>query len=275
LGPGGRRCGMVAVMVDVAVVTGAGRGLGAAIASRLARRGMHVVVTDIDEVAAQSTLDKLAGSGTAIRLDVTDPESTREVARRAARIGSLRVWVCNAGLLFAGGADEITDQEVRRQVEVNLLGVVYGCRTALEVMREGKLLCLASLAAHGPVPGLAVYAATKAAVLSFCHSLNVEMRAAGRDVRVRALCPDAADTPMVREVAASPSSAMLFTGTRLLRIEDVADAAVGMPDSARFVRTLPAWRGVLLRATALVPRLAERAVPLLCKYGERRRRQLQ
>lgn len=262
-------------MVDVAVVTGAGRGLGAAIADRLARRGMHVVVTDKDEVAARSTVDNLPGQGTAFRLEVTDPEANRVVARHAVGIGSLRVWVCNAGVLFTGGVDEITDEEVRRQVEVNLLGVIYGCRTALEVMRDGELLCLASLAAHGPVPGLAVYAATKAAVLSFCHSVNVEMRAAGRGVRVRALCPDATDTAMVRQVAGSPSSAMLFTGTRLLRAGDVADAAVGMLDSPRAVRTLPVWRGVLLRTSALVPRLAERAVPLLCKYGERRRRQLQ
>ncbi|MCE7002237.1 SDR family oxidoreductase [Kibdelosporangium philippinense] len=262
-------------MVDVAVVTGAGRGLGAAIAERLARRGMHVVVTDKDEVAAQSTVDSLAGSGVALRMDVTDPESNREVARHAAQFGSLRVWICNAGVLFTGGAGEITDEEVRRQVEVNLLGVVYGCRAAFEVMRKGDLLCLASLAAHGPVPGLAVYAATKAAVLSFCHSVNVEMRAAGKDIHARALCPDTTDTPMVRQVAGSPSSAMLFTGMRLLSARDVADAAVGMLDSPRVVRTLPVWRGLLLRTSALVPRLAERAVPLLCEYGERRRRRLQ
>lgn len=261
-------------IVDVAVVTGAGGGFGAAIADRLARRGMHVVVADIDERAARSTVSKLPGPGTVFRLDVSDPGASRDLAQYAARIGALRVWVNNAGVLFTGASGELTDQQVRRQVEVNLLGVVYGCRAALEVMPEGDVLCLASLAAHGPVPGLAVYAATKAAVLSFCHSLNIELRAARRGVRVRAFCPDAADTTMVRDVAGDPSAAMLFTGTRLLRTEDVAGAAVDMIDSGRVVRTMPAWRGVLLRTCALVPRLTGRFVELLSKHGERRRRRM-
>src|SRR5437762_12678687 len=107
-------------MTDVAVVTGAGRGLGKKIAERLARR-MHVVCTDIDQTAAETTAAIVDGTG--LEQDVRDPDSHRAVARAAAALGSIRVWINNAGVLTVGETWSLDAAAVRRMVEVNLLGV--------------------------------------------------------------------------------------------------------------------------------------------------------
>src|SRR5439155_18221405 len=119
----------------VAVVTGAGRGLGRAIAERLARRGHHVFATDIDGGAAAATAAAIAGSSE--RQDVRDPDSHRAVARAASARGRLAVWVNNAGVLAVGDTWQQPDADVRRMVEVNLLGVIWGCHAAVPAMSEG------------------------------------------------------------------------------------------------------------------------------------------
>src|SRR6185503_17750753 len=92
----------------VAVVTGAGRGLGRKIAERLARRGHHLVVTDIDEGAAQVTAALV--DGTAFAQDVRDPDSHRAIARAAAERGKVAVWVNNAGVMAAGETWKMSDE---------------------------------------------------------------------------------------------------------------------------------------------------------------------
>jgi short-subunit dehydrogenase len=257
----------------VAVVTGAGRGIGAAIAARLSERGHHVVVTDVDEAAAADVAGRLPGTAEAHALDVRDPEAHRRVAALAAAVGPpVRVWVNNAGILVTRYGWEYGDAEVEAQVAVNLTGVVHGCRAALDVMEAGDVLCMASMSAHIPVPGLALYGATKAAVLRWCTALDAELRHAGRPIRVRALCPDPVRTDMVAEAAEAPQSALLFTGGRLLSTDRVAAAAVGLLDGSRAVRTMPLWRGAMLRALSVAPTPASRLLPALSRMGDRRRR---
>src|SRR2546429_127013 len=103
--------------MSVAVVTGAGRGLGRCIAERLARRGFEVLVTDIDGAAATAAADALGHGAWALEQDVRDPESHRAVARAATVRGELRVWVNNAGVLAVGDTWEIDDAAVRRMIE--------------------------------------------------------------------------------------------------------------------------------------------------------------
>src|SRR5687768_10730590 len=101
---------------NVAVVTGAGRGLGRKIAERLARRGYHVLATDIDEGAALVTATVVDGTGA--RHDVRDPDAHRAIAAIASSLGPVTVWVNNAGVLSVGDSWTIEDAAVRRQVDV-------------------------------------------------------------------------------------------------------------------------------------------------------------
>src|ERR1700712_2801897 len=124
----------------VAVVTGAGRGIGAGIARALSARGHHVVVTDVDGETASRTADALDGPATAMPLDVRDPSAHRAVALAAAAIGDVTVWVNNAGVLSTASSWDATDDDVVATFEINTLGLVHGCRAAVDVMRRGEVL---------------------------------------------------------------------------------------------------------------------------------------
>ena len=162
---------------------------------------------------------------------------------------------------------------MRRTVEVNVLGVMNGSRAAVDAMggRGGQILNVASLAGHGPAPGFAVYAATKAAVVSFTLSLEGDLQIAGLPIHTHAICPDASDTRMVRDVVGEPDSALLFSGGALLDPGFVADRAVAMLDGRRLVRTLPGWRSPIVRAGALTPRFGLKVLRVLRWWGDRRR----
>jgi NAD(P)-dependent dehydrogenase (short-subunit alcohol dehydrogenase family) len=258
----------------VAVVTGAGRGFGRAIAHRLAGRGYTVLATDVDEAAAAATAEPVGGWS--VGLDVRDPEAHRAAARAAAEQGPLEVWVNNAGVMRPGRAWEHPDDDVRLTCDVNLLGVIWGSLAAVDTMRRGAggdrhIINVASLASFGPVPGLALYAATKHAVLGFSGSLQGDLLDAGIPITVHALCPDAANTQLLREHDGEAAAAINWSGPRLLIPDEVAEHAVALLDSKRLVRAIPAWRGWGARALAMAGRPGLRAAPLLRRQGARHR----
>ena len=261
-------------MPGVAVVTGAGRGFGREIARRLAGRGYTVLATDIDGDAAQATAEAVGGFS--MQVDVRDPEAHRTAARAAAERGELEVWVNNAGVMRTVKCWEQPDDEVRLECEVNLMGVIWGSRAAVEAMRSGPgynrhIINLASMSALGPVPGLAVYAATKHAVLGFTGSLQGDLDLDGIPITVHAVCPDGADTQLLREQAHKPDSAIIWSGPRLLMPEEVADQVVALLDSKRLVLVIPRWRGWGARGTAMLGRAGLRSAALLRRQGERHR----
>jgi len=261
-------------MPGVAVVTGAGRGFGREISRRLAGRGYAVLATDVDPGSAAATAEQVGGFSMA--LDVRDPEAHRAAARAAAERGPLEVWVNNAGLLRTGKAWEHPDEEVRLLAEVNVLGVIWGSRAAVEVMRERggdnmHLINLGSLSSLTPVPGLATYAATKHAVLGFSTSLQGDLQAAGVPISVHVVCPDGADTAMTRERAHEPDSAIIWSAPRMLSAQEVAAHVVGLLDSRRMVVAIPRWRGWVARGIALAGRPALRSGDMLRRQGERKR----
>jgi short-subunit dehydrogenase len=255
----------------VAVVTGAARGFGREIARRLLARGHRVVITDVNADAVTVAAEELGA--TAIVADARQATEHRRVAAAAAELGPVKVWVNNAGVLRAGRVWEQPEADIALMVEANFLGVVHGSRAAVDVMRErgGHLLNIASISAHGPVPGLAVYAASKAAVLGFTTSLQGELDLARLPIRAHALCPGPADTALVRDEQESPDSALLFSQRTLLTPDSVADAAVALLDGRRVVRSLPTHRAGLMRTGGLLPRVALPVLALLRTRGDRRR----
>lgn len=258
-----------------AVVTGAGRGIGREVALRLARRGYDVLVTDVDEATAHATADAIGERAWSMAQDVRDPDSHRAVARAAAERGPVEAWVNNAGVLRTEKVWEHSDDDVRLMAEANLLGVFWGARAAVDAMRAdgGHLINLASMSAFGPVPGLAVYGATKHGVLGFSESLQGDLDEAKIPIRVHVVCPDAVDTRMVGERAADPDAAIIFSaGKKLLDAGDVAERIVGLLDSTEIVLAIPRTRVPLLRFTGRYPRIGLKIVALFKKVGERNRR---
>ncbi len=252
----------------VAVVTGAARGIGRGIAERLVRTGHRVVVTDVDGAAARRTAEEI-GARVGLAHDVRDPQAHHDVAGEAARLGRVRAWFNNAGVGHDGDLAALSDAQVRELVEVNVLGALWGTRAAFEAFgsRGGDVVLVASLAGLGPVPGLSVYAATKAAVVSLAMSVHAETPPG---VRIHALCPDGVDTAMVQAMSPDGTArALAHSGGRLRTVDEVADVAVGLLGSRRVVRSVPAWRGGLVRTTAVAPGPAARLLPLFVGRGRR------
>lgn len=257
--------------VETAVVTGGGRGLGRAIAERLAGRGLAVLVTDIDEGLAERAAREIGHGATAAQLDVRDPAALRETAARATDGGRLAVWVNNAGVVRAERVWDHTDETVEMIVATNLLGVVHGSRAAVEAMKErgGRILNVASLSSLAPSPGIAVYGATKQGVLAFSVALQVELRGAGIPVQVRSICPDGIATDMlVREQADDSATALSWSGARVLSTDEVADRAIELLYGDRLTGSIPTWRGVVAGALGLAPRLVLHGAPLFERLGE-------
>jgi NAD(P)-dependent dehydrogenase (short-subunit alcohol dehydrogenase family) len=259
--------------VNTAVVTGAGRGIGREIARLLVGRGMSALVTDTNEDAARETAELLGDRAWPMALDVRDPDAHRAAAAAAIERGPLKVWVNNAGVLRTQKAWEHPDDDIRLMVDVNLLGVIWGSRAAVDAMRPlgGDIINMASMSSFGPVPGLAVYGATKHAVLGFTESLQGDLDDSGIPIRTHAICPDAVDTGMVRERQADDEAAIIFSAPRFLTPVEVAQKAVASIGERKPIVPIPASRAVLVRTMALFPRLNLRLIPLFKKAGEKKR----
>ncbi|NMH93909.1 SDR family oxidoreductase [Pseudonocardia bannensis] len=261
-------------------MTGGGRGIGEAIAAELVRRGYRVLVTDVDSTAAAATAERIGAAGGA-GYDVTDEHAAHDIAKQARALAPLGVWVNNAGVGFDGTLSELSSEHVRALVDVNVMGVVWGCRAAVAAFREqaaaggpagGDIGITASLSALGPVPGLSLYAATKAAVLSLAAAQHSELRAEG--IRVHAICPDGVNTELLRSMADDGQAKALVRSGVLVAPEQVARALADMFGTQRVYRTLPGWRGAIMRSTALAPGPMLRLEPLMRAWGRRRARSL-
>lgn len=260
--------------MKIAVVTGAGKGLGREIAAGLAAKGFAVLATDIDEAAAAATASELGHGSWSMKQDVRDADSHREVARAANERGSLELWVNNAGVLYAGNAWDHSDDEIKQMVEVNVLGMTWGALAAVEAMRAkgGQIINIASMSALTPVPGLAIYGATKHHVLGFSISLAGDLARASIPIKVSAVCPDAIDTDMVRNIRGEKEAALAFSAPKLLTVEEVAGVVLEMVDSPKLAVSVPRARGALAHALRPFPEFSLQALKPFFWFGDRQRR---
>jgi NAD(P)-dependent dehydrogenase (short-subunit alcohol dehydrogenase family) len=189
----------------VAIVTGGGSGIGAALVHALTARGAAVVIADIDETAAKSVADQVGAAGGDVRtaiLDVRDSGAVSDLVNNvAAERGALDLIFNNAGIAVGGLVEELTLDHWDRVIDVNIRGVVHGVHAAYTVMLRqghGHIVNTASLAGLVPGPGLAPYAAAKHAVVGMSLSLRAE--GASRGVKVSAVCPGFVDTPLLGRV---------------------------------------------------------------------------
>ncbi len=262
--------------MSVAVVTGAGRGFGREIARRLAARGFEVLCTDIDAEGAEETANEIGSGAWSMQMDVRDPDAHRAAAAAAGERGRLDVWVNNAGVMRTVKTWDHTDDDVRLMLDVNFYGVIWGSRAAVDAMKDAPggdkhVINIGSLSSLTPVPGLAVYGATKHGVLGFTESLQGDLMMAGIPITLHCVCPDGADTQLVRGEQDKDESAIIWSSPRMLSAEEVADKTVELLDSKRLVAVIPRYRGWQARMGAMAPRLGLKQTKMLHRMGERKR----
>jgi len=219
----------------VAVVTGAGRGFGAAIAAELAGLGAQVALLDIDEAAAVEAAAALpAGLGHAFTCDVGDPASVAAAfAAVRAQLGPVDILVNNAGIVSTTPFLELTEAEWDRVFRIDYTSLYLCCREVAPAMVErgsGRIVNISSLAGKrgGGFLGKAAYSSAKAGVIGFTKALARELAAAG--VTVNAVSPGAMDTEMTKALRDNPELLARVVATIPLgargTIQDVTDAVV-------------------------------------------------
>lgn len=222
-------------------ITGGARGIGRATAEAFAARGARVVIGDLDlELAAQTAT--LIG-GTAHHLDVTDPGSFRALLQAA---GDVTVLVNNAGIMPNGGFLDLDDRINRATVDINLFGVVHGMRLALPGMLErgrGHIVNVASLAGKFPVPGLAIYNASKFAVVGLSAATRREY--ARRGVSISTVLPSAVDTALASGLDMKPIPKVTP--------ERIANTVLRSVATRKAELAVPRYVGALATLSALTP----------------------
>jgi 3alpha(or 20beta)-hydroxysteroid dehydrogenase len=244
-----------------ALVTGGARGLGEGMARALARAGAAVVIADIRDDLGKATADALRADGATAEfasLDVTsEPSWEQAISQAISFLGGLDILVNNAGVEITSLLVDIDPVDVRRQLEVNVLGTALGIKHGLRAMRPGgaagaggAIVNVASVAATIAFPGIAAYSATKSAVDRLTRVAALESGKLGYGVRVNCVYPGLVPTEMGNQLAQDMATVGLYPSAeaaagavigltplgRLGEVADMADAVVFLAsDGARFI----------------------------------------
>jgi NAD(P)-dependent dehydrogenase (short-subunit alcohol dehydrogenase family) len=233
----------------VAIVTGAGSGIGRAIAHRYSAEGASVFISDIDLAAVEKVADEISGPVRAMYQDIADEAGWAEVVDAAIdAFGKLDILVNNAASAIEGSPESATLADWRRILEVNVEGLYIGCRSVIPRMRDaggGVIINIASTAAiNAAPPQLAAYGASKAAVRQYTRTLARYCGINGDNIRCNSINPGAINTPMLQaSISRTPDPELyarkLAEKAALGRIgepEDIASAALFLAsDEAGFI----------------------------------------
>ena len=240
-----------------AVVTGAGSGLGRALALDLAKRGASLIVSDINPSSAEETAELVRqqqARAEAVVCDVTDRNAVFGLVEETeARLGGIDLIANNAGVAIGGPFDEISIEDWRWAVDINLWGVIYGCQAAVPKMRaqgRGYIINVASAAGLLAPPSMSAYNVTKAGVVSLSETLFAEYRTQG--IHVSVVCPTFFRTNIIgamRGATTKKEDAQVIRWMERSKMQapDVAKAAVdSVRDGKLYVQPMRegrmAWR---------------------------------
>jgi NAD(P)-dependent dehydrogenase (short-subunit alcohol dehydrogenase family) len=235
----------------VVAITGGARGLGLAMAEAISARGGRVAIGDLDAEPAAAEAARLPRDAVGLALDVTDPESfKRFLDQTEDRFGPIDVLINNAGIMVVEPFLEEPEALTRRQIEINVHGVITGMRLALPGMlrrRSGHVVNVASVAGRVGVAGEAVYSATKHAVVGLSEAVRYELRGTG--IEMSLVMPSLANTEL---------GSGMSTGrwVKIVEPEEVGAEVVDALENPRFDVVVPSSLDPLLRSSILLPRRA-------------------
>jgi 3-oxoacyl-[acyl-carrier protein] reductase len=217
---------------QVMVVTGCASGIGRALARALYEKGHSLLVTDVNEPGLRAAVEADGLSDTSRvsvqRLDVRDATAWEAVVRHAvARWGRLDVLFNVAGFLVPVWAKDAKPEDVERTIDVNVKGLIFGTNAAVRQMvaqKHGHIVNVASIAGIVPVPGVAIYSASKHAARAYSIAVAQEVRQDG--VFVTAVCPAVVATPMMDIQIDREEAALVFSAKRALSVDEVVAAIV-------------------------------------------------
>lgn len=232
----------------VVFITGAARGIGRATAVALVAEGARVVLADLDgELAAKAAVE--VGAERAIAVDVTDHAAFSAAMDEAERaVGPLDVLINNAGVMPIGRFADDTDLTAYRAFEINVFAVMHGTRDAVRRMTprgHGHIVNIASMAGVVPIPGGAIYAASKHAVVGFCESLWWELRGSGIDLSY--VLPSLVNTELAAGMKRTRAA-------NVIEPEEVAAQVVDTLKSPRLAVFAPRSMGPITKVSGLLPR---------------------
>lgn len=187
-----------------AVVTGAGSGIGRSFALELARRGGTVVCSDINLAAANETvslIEQLGAKAFSVQCDVAKAEQVSQLAEQAEKLmqNPVTLVINNAGIGLGGKFDEMTTEDWQWCLDINLWGVIYGCRAFVPKFKQlghGAIINVASAASFTAAPEMTVYNVSKAGVRALSETLSAELKKF--DIKVNVLCPTLVPTNIIK-----------------------------------------------------------------------------
>jgi NADP-dependent 3-hydroxy acid dehydrogenase YdfG len=244
----------------VVAITGGARGIGKCTAQSLIRRGARVAIGDLHAELAEETAAELGGNCVAFELDVTDRESFSPLLDSAeSELGPIDVVINNAGIMPIGPFIEETDETAKTMIDINLHGVIYGTKLALERMLprgSGHIVNIASQAGKAGLPGGATYCATKHAVVGLSEAVRLENIDKG--IEVSCVMPAVVNTEL--------GSGLVDTrGVKKLEPEEVAEAIVEAIETNRFDVWVPRSSAGIAAILSLVPRSGREAIARILK----------
>jgi NAD(P)-dependent dehydrogenase (short-subunit alcohol dehydrogenase family) len=233
----------------IVAITGGARGIGRATAAALIAQGARVALGDIESEMAAQTAQEL-GSGTiGLPLDVTDRASFETFLEQVeSQLGPLDVLINNAGIMPIGPFIEETDRTAARMIDINLIGVIFGSKLALQRFLprgRGHLVNIASVAGKGGFPGGVTYCATKHAVVGLSEAIRAEVRSTDIDVSI--VMPVGVNTELYSGLRAA-------RGFKTAEPEDVANAIVEALQTGRVDVYVPKSLKGMFRLMNVVPR---------------------
>ncbi|MFM8396157.1 MAG: SDR family oxidoreductase [Acidobacteriota bacterium] len=257
-------------------LTGCASGIGRHLADRLIAQGCRVMATDINLERLKAEAERGAWPASRVklrRLDVRDGQEWEEaMAEAVAAFGGIDVVMNIAGIMQSEWVHQSTAQTIDRHVDINLKGVIHGTATASRQMLKqghGHIINIASMAGLAPIPGLAVYSATKYACRGYSLAAALELRK--RNIFVTTISPDAVDTPLLAPQEGVDAAALLFSSRHLLTVEDIGRVVIDHVLAHRPMEvTIPRWRGWVARLTNILPWLGFSLAPLFRWIGAKR-----